>query len=58
MNEALPIEAWSPEIELLRFRGGGLEELPTGSDALSEFRREYYEMFSARLDLEIDRANP
>jgi hypothetical protein len=31
---------------------------PPGSEALSELRLEYYEKFSARFDLEIERAKP
>jgi hypothetical protein len=58
VNEALPTEAWSPEIELFRFNGGGLVELPPGSEALSELRREYWDRFSARFDLEMDLAKP
>lgn len=41
VKEALPTDAWSPEIELFRFSGGGLVEFPPGSEALSEFLREY-----------------
>jgi hypothetical protein len=55
VNEALPIDYWSPEIELFRFSGGGLDPW---SEALSELRREYCERFSAKFDLEIDRAKP
>jgi hypothetical protein len=58
VNEALPTEAWSPEIELFRFNGGGLVELQPGSEALSELRREYWDRFSARFDLEMDLAKP
>jgi len=55
VKDAFPIDAWSPEIELFRFKGGGLEPW---SEALSELRREYYDRFSARFDFEIDLANP
>ena len=33
-------------------------EEPPGSDALSEFRLEYWDKFSARLEREIDLAKP
>lgn len=56
-KDALPTDAWSPEIELLRLSGGGLDELPW-SDALSELRREYCDRFSARFDFEMLLAKP
>jgi hypothetical protein len=33
-------------------------ELPPGSEALSEFRLEYWDKFSAKLDLLMERAKP